>query len=75
MYHNLVVSLMLISCVQLRSTKQLLGRAGERFLLLGMLTHSKEGKVCIEDADGSVELDFSKLVSLYSVLKTAAPKG
>ncbi|PBL02412.1 epsilon DNA polymerase [Armillaria gallica] len=47
--------------VTLKSTKQLLGRAGERFLILGMLTHSKEGKLCIEDADGSVELDFSKL--------------
>lgn len=48
--------------VTLRSTKQLLGRPGERFLLLGMLAHNKEGKLCIEDADGSVELDFSKLV-------------
>ncbi|KAF9464455.1 DNA polymerase epsilon, subunit B, partial [Collybia nuda] len=47
--------------VTLKSTKQLLGRAGERFLLLGMLAHNKEGKLCIEDADGSVELDFSKL--------------
>ncbi|KAJ7368403.1 DNA polymerase alpha/epsilon subunit B-domain-containing protein [Mycena albidolilacea] len=47
--------------VTLKSTKQLLGRAGERFLLLGMLSHSKEGRLCIEDADGSVELDFSKL--------------
>ncbi|KAG6854822.1 hypothetical protein C0991_012012 [Blastosporella zonata] len=47
--------------VTLKSTKQLLGRAGERFLLLGMLTHNKEGKLCIEDSDGSVELDFSKL--------------
>ncbi|KAK7470534.1 DNA-directed DNA polymerase epsilon, subunit B [Stygiomarasmius scandens] len=47
--------------VTLRSTKQLLGRAGERFLLLGMLTRSKEGKLCLEDADGSVELDFSTL--------------
>ncbi|CAK5275530.1 unnamed protein product [Mycena citricolor] len=45
----------------LKSTKQLLGRAGDRFLLLGMLAHSKEGKLCIEDSDGSVELDFSKL--------------
>ena len=48
---------------QLRSTKQLLGRAGERFLLLGMLAHNKEGKLCLEDQDGSVELDFSQLVS------------
>ncbi|OCH92936.1 hypothetical protein OBBRIDRAFT_802282 [Obba rivulosa] len=46
----------------LRSTKQLLGRPGERFLLLGMLTYSKEGKLCLEDQDGSVELDFSQLV-------------
>ncbi|KAF8897632.1 epsilon DNA polymerase [Infundibulicybe gibba] len=47
--------------VTLKSTKQLLGRAGDRFLLLGMLTHNKEGKLCLEDADGTVELDFSKL--------------
>ncbi|KAJ7908253.1 DNA polymerase alpha/epsilon subunit B-domain-containing protein [Mycena leptocephala] len=47
--------------VTLKSTKQLLGRAGDRFLLLGMLAHNKEGKLCIEDADGSVELDFSRL--------------
>ncbi|KAH9039302.1 DNA polymerase epsilon subunit B [Lactarius pseudohatsudake] len=45
----------------LKSTKQLLGRAGERFLLFGMLVHSKEGKLCLEDLDGVVELDFSQL--------------
>ncbi|EJF61186.1 epsilon DNA polymerase [Dichomitus squalens LYAD-421 SS1] len=45
----------------LKSTKQLLGRAGDRFLLFGMLTHSKEGKLCLEDQDGAVELDFSQL--------------
>ena len=28
-----------------------------------MLERSKEGKICLEDTDGSVELDFSKLVS------------
>ena len=49
--------------VTLKSTKQLLGRVGERFLLLGMLAHNKEGRLCLEDADGSVELDLSKLVS------------
>lgn len=49
--------------MQLRSTKQLLGRAGDRFLLFGMLAHSMEGKLCLEDQDGSVELDFSQLVS------------
>ncbi|KAJ3909840.1 DNA polymerase alpha/epsilon subunit B-domain-containing protein [Lentinula edodes] len=47
--------------VTLKSTKQLLGRAGERFLLLGMLARSKEGKLVLEDTDGSVELDFSQL--------------
>lgn len=47
--------------VTLKSTKQLLGRAGERFLLLGMLAHNKEGKLCVEDSDGSVELDLSKM--------------
>ena len=53
---------------QLKSTKQLLGRAGDRFLLLGMLTHSKEGKLSIEDADGTVELDFSQLVSKETLI-------
>ncbi|KAH9482742.1 DNA polymerase epsilon subunit B [Psilocybe cubensis] len=47
--------------VTLKSTKQLLGRAGERFLLLGMLTYNKEGKICLEDLDGFVVLDFSTL--------------
>jgi len=55
--------------VTLKSTKQLLGRSGERFLLLGMLAHNKEGKLCVEDADGSVELDLSKLVSGNSPLR------
>jgi hypothetical protein len=27
-----------------------------------MLIHSKEGKLCLEDLDGTVELDFSQLV-------------
>lgn len=31
-----------------------------------MLTHSKEGKLCLEDEDGSVELDFSQLVCTLS---------
>jgi len=45
----------------LKSTGQLLGRAGERFLLFGMLIHSKEGKLCLDDLDGVIELDFSQL--------------
>jgi DNA polymerase epsilon subunit 2 len=51
--------------LQLKSTKQLLGRAGDRFLLFGMLVHSKEGKLCLEDLDGVVELDFSQLVRAH----------
>jgi hypothetical protein len=51
--------------MQLKSSKQLLGRAGERFLLLGMLCRSKEGKLCIEDADGSVEIDITRVVRRY----------
>ncbi|EJD01129.1 epsilon DNA polymerase [Fomitiporia mediterranea MF3/22] len=47
--------------LNLRSTKQLLGRAGERFLLFGLLGYSKEGKLCLEDTEGKVELDFSQL--------------
>jgi hypothetical protein len=31
-------------------------------LLFGMLIHSKEWKLCLEDLDGTVELDFSQLV-------------
>ncbi|KAA1475990.1 DNA polymerase epsilon subunit B [Dentipellis sp. KUC8613] len=45
----------------IKSTKQLLGRAGQRFLLFGMLSHTKEGKLCLEDQDGVVELDFTLL--------------
>jgi DNA polymerase epsilon subunit 2 len=55
-----------VGVFQLRSTKQLLGRAGERFLLFGMLVHSKVGKLCLEDLDGVVELDFSQLVRARS---------
>ncbi|EGO01867.1 hypothetical protein SERLA73DRAFT_177419 [Serpula lacrymans var. lacrymans S7.3] len=47
--------------VTLKSTKQLLGRPGERFLLLGMLARNMEGKLCVEDSDGSAELDLSRL--------------
>ncbi|KAI0058985.1 DNA polymerase epsilon, subunit B [Artomyces pyxidatus] len=45
----------------LKSTKHLLGRADARFLLFGMLAHSKEGKLCLEDQDGIVELDVTEL--------------
>lgn len=61
--------------VTLKSTKQLLGRAGERFLLLGMLAHNKEGKLCVEDCDGSVELDLSKLVSPNLLIRSFLRPG
>lgn len=60
-----VLRMVILTSVQLKSTKQLLGRAGERFLLLGMLARSKEGKLVLEDTDGSVELDFSQLVRRF----------
>ena len=39
-----------------------------------MLTHSKEGKLCLEDQEGSVELDFSQLVSKFVVLLVTFPR-
>ncbi|KAF8076498.1 DNA polymerase alpha/epsilon subunit B-domain-containing protein [Lyophyllum atratum] len=53
--------------VTLKSTKQLLGRAGQRFLLLGMLTHNKEGRLCIEDSDGSCRTRFFEIGSFALV--------
>jgi DNA polymerase epsilon subunit 2 len=40
----------------------MLGRAGQRFLLFGMLTHSPDGRLCLEDLDGRVPLDISETV-------------
>ncbi|KAF8592440.1 epsilon DNA polymerase [Ramaria rubella] len=45
--------------LRLSSTKDLLGRAGIDFLLLGMLAHNQEGNLCLEDLDGRVALDLS----------------
>jgi DNA polymerase epsilon subunit 2 len=47
---------------QITSSKDLLGRSGERFLLFGMLSHMSDGKLCIEDVDGKVPLDISETV-------------
>ena len=55
---------------KIRSTKQLLGRADQRFLLFGMLAHTKEGNICLEDQDGFVELDFSQLVGIGAKIIT-----
>lgn len=45
--------------LKLSSTKDLLGRAGSEFLLLGMLMKNQEGHLCLEDLDGVVRLQFS----------------
>ncbi|KZS98045.1 DNA polymerase epsilon subunit B [Sistotremastrum niveocremeum HHB9708] len=50
--------------LELRSTKDLLGRADQDFLLFGMLFHSNAGTLCLEDLDGKVELDMSVLDEL-----------
>ncbi|KIM29152.1 hypothetical protein M408DRAFT_328860 [Serendipita vermifera MAFF 305830] len=46
--------------LRLTSTRNLLGRSGGRFLLFGMLTRSPEGRLCLEDLDGTVPLDISQ---------------
>ncbi|MBW0490514.1 hypothetical protein O181_030229 [Austropuccinia psidii MF-1] len=45
--------------MKLTSTNNLLGRAGQRFLLFGMLNRMKDNSYCLEDLDGRVKLDFS----------------
>ena len=37
-----------------------------------MLAYNKEGKLCLEDADGPVELDFSTLVRHFDAAHTFA---
>lgn len=44
--------------MKLTSTKNLLGRQGQRFLLFGMLSTSSDGRYELEDADGTVGLDL-----------------
>ncbi|KAG8902425.1 DNA-directed DNA polymerase epsilon, subunit B [Tulasnella sp. 403] len=46
--------------LKLTSTKNLLGRTGQRFLLFGMLTHAPDGRLCLEDLEGRVVLDISE---------------
>ncbi|KAK0551435.1 DNA-directed DNA polymerase epsilon, subunit B, partial [Tilletia horrida] len=50
------------SFMKLTSTKNLLGRQGQRFLLLGMLCTAQDGRYCLEDADGSVGLDLQEAI-------------
>ncbi|KAG8760539.1 DNA-directed DNA polymerase epsilon, subunit B [Serendipita sp. 396] len=56
--------------LKLTSTKNLLGRAGGRFLLFGMLTRSPEGRLCLEDLDGIVPLNISNTVKSIRLYQT-----
>lgn len=51
------------SYLKLTSTRNLLGRAGQLFLLFGMLSRNPEGKLCLEDGEGRVVLDMEDAVS------------
>lgn len=48
--------------LKLTSTRNLLGRAGQLFLLFGMLSRDPQGKLCLEDGEGRVVLDMSEAV-------------
>ncbi|KAN0061752.1 DNA-directed DNA polymerase epsilon, subunit B [Thecaphora frezii] len=50
------------SFMKLTSTKNLLGRQGQRFLLFGMLSTSQDGRYMLEDADGCVGLDLDEAI-------------
>jgi len=45
--------------MKLTSSNNLLGRAGQRFLLFGRLTRMKDQSYCLEDLEGWVKLDLS----------------
>lgn len=47
---------------QLTSTKNLLGRQGQRFLLFGILSTAQDGQYCLEDPDGTVGLDMEEAI-------------
>ncbi|KAI3479907.1 hypothetical protein L1887_58056 [Cichorium endivia] len=51
------------SFMKLTSTKNLLGRQGQRFLLFGMLSTSSDGRYELEDADGCVGLDLEHAIA------------
>lgn len=51
--------------LKLTSTRNLLGRAGQLFLLFGMLSRDPEGRLCLEDGEGRVRLDMTDAVSCH----------
>ncbi|KAK4683976.1 DNA polymerase epsilon subunit 2, partial [Tremellales sp. Uapishka_1] len=48
--------------LKLTSIRNLLGRAGQLFLLFGMLSRDPEGRLCLEDGEGRVVLDMEDAV-------------
>lgn len=50
--------------LKLTSTRNLLGRAGQLFLLFGMLSRDPQGKLCLEDGEGRAVLDMEDAVSV-----------
>jgi hypothetical protein len=57
---------------QLTSTRNLLGRQGQLFLLFGMLSRNPEGKLCLEDGEGLVTLDMEDAVSSRTLAQRSA---
>lgn len=51
------------SYLKLTSIRNLLGRAGQLFLLFGMLSRDPAGRLCLEDGEGRVVLDMDDAVS------------
>lgn len=48
--------------LKLTSTRNLLGRVGQLFLLFGMLSRDPQGRLCLEDGEGRVLLDMEDAV-------------
>ena len=57
---------------QLTSTRNLLGRQGQLFLLFGMLSRDPEGRLCLEDGEGTVVLDMEDAVGSPSAIPTGS---
>jgi len=61
--------------LKLTSTRNLLGRAGQLFLLFGMLSRNPEGKLCLEDGEGRVPLDMEDAVSFLFMRSGRRERG
>ncbi|KAI9624132.1 hypothetical protein H4Q26_016995 [Puccinia striiformis f. sp. tritici PST-130] len=56
--------------MKLTSTNNLLGRAGQRFLLFGRISRMKDQTYCLEDLEGWVKLDLSVAANISNNLLT-----